>query len=240
MRSCSGAASEALGGGGGAQASGMCEGCLHASSSSINPSPHPPAQLTGHPPMPSPRAALPSTPHAHAAPPPHRAFPDAFTVRCFAFEPSDEQIQEDRKGQRNFIMFPPGGRPPLLRRRRRRRACECISTTTAALLLLLLPPPPPPPLPPLLLLCCCGCCCPCLPPTLLPRLVLHACPRSAPSLHCRRRGAAGQPRRGGDARLCCLPAGRAGAVDAERFARHGRAGDAGGRIFDSIIVIYSS
>lgn len=39
-----------------------------------------------------------------------RAFPDAFTVRCFAFEPSDEQTQEDRKGQRNFIMFPPGGR----------------------------------------------------------------------------------------------------------------------------------
>lgn len=38
----------------------------------------------------------------------HRAFPDAFTLRCFAFEPSDEQIQEDRKGQRNFIMFPPG------------------------------------------------------------------------------------------------------------------------------------
>lgn len=37
-----------------------------------------------------------------------KAFPDAFTVRCFAFEPSDEQIQEDRKGQRNFIMFPPG------------------------------------------------------------------------------------------------------------------------------------
>lgn len=37
-----------------------------------------------------------------------RAFPDAFTVRCFAFEPSDEQIAEDRKRAGNFIMFPPG------------------------------------------------------------------------------------------------------------------------------------
>ncbi len=39
---------------------------------------------------------------------PCRAFPDAFTVRCFAFEPSDEQIAEDRKRAGNFIMFPPG------------------------------------------------------------------------------------------------------------------------------------
>ncbi|GAB4823676.1 hypothetical protein N2152v2_010722 [Parachlorella kessleri] len=37
-----------------------------------------------------------------------KAFPDAFTLRCFAFAPSDEQIAEDRKKQPNFIMFPPG------------------------------------------------------------------------------------------------------------------------------------
>ena len=42
-----------------------------------------------------------------------RAFPDAFTVRCFAFEPGDEQVAEDRKASPNFIMFPPG-EPPLL------------------------------------------------------------------------------------------------------------------------------
>ncbi len=42
-----------------------------------------------------------------------RAFPDAFTLRCFAFAPSDEQIAEDRKKQPNFIMFPPGRRHRL-------------------------------------------------------------------------------------------------------------------------------
>ena len=46
-------------------------------------------------------------------PPPPRAFPDAFTLRCFAFEPSDEQIQEDRRGVPNFIMFPPGDHEQL-------------------------------------------------------------------------------------------------------------------------------
>lgn len=39
-----------------------------------------------------------------------RAFPDAFTVRCFAFDPTDEQITQDTKAQSNFIMFPPGKR----------------------------------------------------------------------------------------------------------------------------------
>ena len=34
-------------------------------------------------------------------------------MRCFAFEPSDKQTQEDRKGQRNFIMFPPGQQAAL-------------------------------------------------------------------------------------------------------------------------------
>jgi hypothetical protein len=45
----------------------------------------------------------------------------------------------------------------------------------------------------------------------------------------RRPRAAGQPRRGGHARLRRLPAGRAGALDADRLSRHGGpVGPAGG------------
>jgi hypothetical protein len=78
-----------------------------------------------------------------------RAFPDAFTVRCFAFEPSDEQIQEDRKGQRNFIMFPPGEclggclscgwAVGLVEVKSSQSAFACALIARALLLLLLLP-----------------------------------------------------------------------------------------------------
>ena len=37
-----------------------------------------------------------------------RAFPDAFTLRCFAFAPTEAQVEEDRKEKSNLIMFPPG------------------------------------------------------------------------------------------------------------------------------------
>jgi hypothetical protein len=37
-----------------------------------------------------------------------RSFPDAVTVRCFAFEPSDAQMQQDTSGMAGLLMFPPG------------------------------------------------------------------------------------------------------------------------------------
>lgn len=36
-----------------------------------------------------------------------RAFPDAFTLRCFAFEPSDAQVEEDKRDKVHLMMFPP-------------------------------------------------------------------------------------------------------------------------------------
>lgn len=37
-----------------------------------------------------------------------RSFPDAVTVRCFAFEPSDAQMQQDLRAMPGLLMFPPG------------------------------------------------------------------------------------------------------------------------------------
>ena len=42
-----------------------------------------------------------------------RSFPDAITVRCFAFEPSEEQAMLDMKGMPSLMLFPPGLPPPL-------------------------------------------------------------------------------------------------------------------------------
>lgn len=42
-----------------------------------------------------------------------RLYPDAFTLRCFAFEPSDNQVEEDSKSAAYLIMFPPGNNTPL-------------------------------------------------------------------------------------------------------------------------------
>ncbi|KAL0049175.1 hypothetical protein WJX82_008170 [Trebouxia sp. C0006] len=36
-----------------------------------------------------------------------RAFPEAFTLRCFAFEPSDEQVDSSTSTKDNMVMFPP-------------------------------------------------------------------------------------------------------------------------------------
>ncbi|DBA86334.1 TPA: hypothetical protein ACH3X2_005568 [Trebouxia sp. C0005] len=36
-----------------------------------------------------------------------RAFPEAFTLRCFAFEPSDEQVDSSTSRKDNMVMFPP-------------------------------------------------------------------------------------------------------------------------------------
>ena len=36
-----------------------------------------------------------------------RMFPEAFTLRCFAFEPSDADIQADNHAKENLILFPP-------------------------------------------------------------------------------------------------------------------------------------
>lgn len=43
-----------------------------------------------------------------------RAFPDASTIRCFAFDPSDAQITEDHRSRPDLILFPPRARrrPP--------------------------------------------------------------------------------------------------------------------------------
>ena len=36
-----------------------------------------------------------------------RAFPEAFVLRCFAFEPSDAQVEVDTSAREHLIMFPP-------------------------------------------------------------------------------------------------------------------------------------
>ena len=36
-----------------------------------------------------------------------RAFPEAFTLRCFAFEPSDQQVDSATSRKDNMVMFPP-------------------------------------------------------------------------------------------------------------------------------------
>lgn len=35
-------------------------------------------------------------------------FPEALTCRCFAFEPSDQQISEDSQALQDMVLFPPG------------------------------------------------------------------------------------------------------------------------------------
>jgi hypothetical protein len=42
-----------------------------------------------------------------------RSFPDAVTVRCFAFEPNDAQMQQDTSGMPGLLMFPPGAQRDL-------------------------------------------------------------------------------------------------------------------------------
>jgi len=42
-----------------------------------------------------------------------RLYPDAFTLRCFAFEPSDNQVEEDSKSAAYLIMFPPDDKAKL-------------------------------------------------------------------------------------------------------------------------------
>lgn len=37
-----------------------------------------------------------------------RAFPDAFTVRFFAFNPTEAHVEADKRTLRNFVMIPPG------------------------------------------------------------------------------------------------------------------------------------
>jgi hypothetical protein len=39
-----------------------------------------------------------------------RAFPEAFSFRCFAFDPSDTQMRQVPKANHNLMMFPPGQR----------------------------------------------------------------------------------------------------------------------------------
>ena len=40
-----------------------------------------------------------------------RAYPEAFTLRCFAFQPSDEQVEEDKTDKKHLLMFPPASAP---------------------------------------------------------------------------------------------------------------------------------
>ena len=40
-----------------------------------------------------------------------RAYPEAFTLRCFAFQPSDEQVEEDKTDKKHLLMFPPAPAP---------------------------------------------------------------------------------------------------------------------------------
>jgi len=37
----------------------------------------------------------------------HRTYPEAFTLRCFAFQPSDKQVEEDKTDKKHLLMFPP-------------------------------------------------------------------------------------------------------------------------------------
>jgi len=43
-----------------------------------------------------------------------RAYPEAFTLRCFAFQPSDAQVEEDKADKKHLLVFPPAqdGAPP--------------------------------------------------------------------------------------------------------------------------------
>ncbi|KAK9837091.1 hypothetical protein WJX81_002340 [Elliptochloris bilobata] len=40
-----------------------------------------------------------------------RAYPEAFTLRCFAFQPSDKQVEEDKTDKKHLLMFPPAPAP---------------------------------------------------------------------------------------------------------------------------------
>jgi len=42
------------------------------------------------------------------------SYPEAFTLRCFAFQPSDAQVEEDKADKKHLLVFPPAqdGAPP--------------------------------------------------------------------------------------------------------------------------------
>lgn len=39
-----------------------------------------------------------------------KTFPEALTYRCFAFEPSEQQITQDSQALSDMVLFPPGER----------------------------------------------------------------------------------------------------------------------------------